>query len=158
MQVGSKWGGHRCFCTTVEENICSFNVTWRGGGGIVARGVSSVLSQPHRDKMLQQADSRPSQNNSRKCQTSDHEMRPWEVSSTFCGPPHPPNYPPTSTWIQPEWGQATKTPQKNNNTLLCIHVDGCVLLLAQYLLCMVTNRPPEKDTIQPQNSLWLTQP
>lgn len=39
--------------------------------------------------MLHRPDSGPSQNNSRKCQTSDGEMRPGEVSSAFCGPPSP---------------------------------------------------------------------
>lgn len=49
----------------------------------VARGVPFILPQPHRDEMLPQSDRRPSQNNSRKCQTSVCEMRPGEVSTHF---------------------------------------------------------------------------
>lgn len=46
-----------------------------------------ILPQPQWDEMLQQLDSRPSQNNSRKCQTSVSEMRPGEVSSTTSSSP-----------------------------------------------------------------------
>lgn len=123
MRVGSKWGGQtglRCFCTAAEENICSFKVTWRGKKKTVARGVSSVLLQPHRDEMLQQADSRPSQNNSRKCQTSVSEMRPGEVSGTFCDPPPlRPKYPPTSTSSQTGWLQGNRKRQKKEHTAMC---------------------------------------
>lgn len=156
MRVGSKWGGQtglRCFRTAAEENICSFNVTWRGEKKTVARGVSSVLLQPHRDEMLQQADSRPSQNNSRKCQTSVSEMRPGEVSSTFCDPPPLlPNYPPTSTSSQTGWLQGNRKRQKRAH---------CYVYTWMAALFAVMNRPPEKDIVQthwqPQNRLWLMQ-
>lgn len=127
------------------ENICSFNVTCRGKK-VVARGAA-----PQRDEMLQQANSGPSQNNSRKCQTSVRELRPREVSSTFCGPPPPP-----ISYRHMNSDRMKARTLRNNNALLCMHVDGCVLLPEPYLLCMVTNRPPEKHTEQthrqPQNN------
>lgn len=74
----SSWRKHRLFQRDLKEKQ-----QWPGE-------FPFILPQPHRDEMLQQPDSRPSQNNNGKCQTSVSEMRPGEVNGTFCGPPPPP--------------------------------------------------------------------
>lgn len=144
-----------------EENIRSFNVTWRGEKKQLPGEFPFILPQPHRDEMLQQPDSRPSRNNSRKCQTSVSEMRPGEVSSTFYGPPLPP---PFTTLSQTRWGQATYKncySDTKKSTLLCIHVPaGRLRTASRSIFCHAWWRSINaiaQTNWQPQNSLWLMQ-
>lgn len=98
-----------------EESICSSCVTRRRKKTQLRRFLSFDLSRT--DEMLQQPDSGPSQNNSRKCQTSVGEMRPGE-EHILCPPPP---------------GQRMRTsnlqnlllPDTKSSAVLRERVDGC---------------------------------
>lgn len=71
-----------------------------------------ISPQPHHDEMLQQPGSRPSKNNSKKCQTSVSEMRPGEVRCILYVPPpspSPPQHPLNATKRQIGSGQLRNT-------------------------------------------------
>ena len=116
-----------------------------------------ILPQPQRDEMLQQLDSRPSQNNSRKCQTSVSEMRPGEVSGTTSPSP------PYQLRTQPDRMRTSglqKLLLQHRKEHIAMYTCSCwptaYFLLLHILSCMATSSSPRGDIAQthwqPQNS------
>lgn len=84
----------------LKKTVCSFNVTYRKKN-LQSWEFTFLSPQPHHDEMLQQPGSRPSKNNSKKCQTSVSEMRPGEVRCIlYVPPPSPSQHPLNATKSQ----------------------------------------------------------